>query len=289
MGMKVAGAYGSKTVRRLELKRADGTVAGSVTVTKTEKKKRKKKIQYNFKEISGRIMRSKTSGTARQTLVSARQKVVSLRRMWITRYGVYDDRELYHAIVHAEAIARVAKKRLKHLQEEERADKQGGPCEAEQEDQEKEILTEEMFSEEELAGMDPEELQELLQECQEIMQEAMEELDRLSRGMGSLEEELMLANTEDMDPADLEQMKRKHRADELRDIMLADMRYLKALFDKLAKEKESGGSGIGEGGYENSGADAGVSLELSGMGVPVEASAPTAAELVEGAIIDASV
>lgn len=287
MSMRI-GTYGNQSVKRLELKRADGTVAGSVTIRKAEKKKRKKKIQYNFKEISGRIMRSKTSGTARQTLVSARQKVVALRRMWITRYGVYDDRELYHAIVHAEAIARVAKKRLKHLQEEERADKQGGPCEAEQEEKSREIFTEEMFGGEELPEMDPEELQELMQECQEMLQEALEELERISSGMGDLAEEMMLADTEDMDPEDLEQLKRKHRADELRDIMLADMRYLKAMFDKLAKEKESGGSGIGEGGSPN-GADSGVSLELSGLDIPVEAPAPTAAELVEGAAVDASV
>ncbi|MCM1027018.1 MAG: hypothetical protein NC432_11315 [Roseburia sp.] len=288
MSMRI-GTYGNQSVKRYEIKKADGTVSGSITITTSKAKKKKKKVQYNFKEISGRILKAKTSGMARQTLVSARQKVVSLRRMWIVRSGVYDDQELYHAIVHAEAIARVAKKRLKHLQEEERADKEGGPCEAEQEEETKEIFTEELFDGEQLPGMDPEELQELMQECQELLQEAMEELERLENGMSDLAEELMYADTEDMDPADLEQLKRKHRADEMREIMLADMRYLKAMFDKLAKEKESGSSGIGEGSAGDSSANAGVSLELGGLDIPVTPSAPEAAELVEGATVDASV
>ncbi|MCM1187898.1 MAG: hypothetical protein NC541_01200 [bacterium] len=286
MSMRI-GAYGNQSVKRYEIKRADGTVAGNITVSTSKQKKKKKKVQYNFKEISGRILKAKTSGMARQTLVSARQKVVSLRRMWIVRSGVYDDQELYHAIVHAEAIARVAKKRLKHLQEEERADKEGGPCEAEQEEKTKEIFTEDMFGGE-LPEMDPEELQELIQECQELLQEAMEELERLENGMGDLAEELMYSDTEDMDPADLEQLKKKHRADEMREIMLADMRYLKVMFDKLAKEKQSAGSGIGEGSAENSGAESSVSLELGGVDIPIDVPAPDAVELVEGGMIDTS-
>lgn len=285
MGMRV-GTYGSNQyVRRMELRRADGTVAGTITIRKPVKKKLRK-LQYNFKEISGRILRSKTSNSARQTVVSARQKVVALRRM--QRNGLYDDRELYHAIVHAEAIARVAKKRLKHLQEEERA-KKGGPCDAKTEEKakEKEIFTEDMF--EEMPEMDLKRLQEMIRECQEILQEAMKELERLKSGTGDLAEELLLEGSEEMDPEDLEQMKRKHRADEMREIMLADMRYLKAMFDKLAKERQSAGSGIGGGTGNEGGSEGSVSLELSGLDIPVDTPTVDVAQLVEGGAVDASV
>lgn len=262
-------------VKRIEVKRADGTVAGSITITRTAKKKQKR-LRYNFKEISTRIMRARTSGNARQAMTNARQKVAQLRKM--QKSGVYDDKELQSAILHAEAIARVAKKRMKHLQEEEKADKQGGPCEAELEERSEELTMEEVY------GKIQPELD--LKAVQELMQEAMEELERLN-DTTEFSEELMLAGiSENMDPADLELMKKKHRADELREIMEADMKYLKALFDKLAKEKQSGSSGIGGGGYGN---DNSVSLQLGGVDVPVQPQEIDAAAMAEGGIIDTTV
>lgn len=261
-------------VRRIELKRADGTVAGSITITRTVKKKQKR-LQYNFKEMSTRIMRAKTSGNARQAMTNARQKVAFLRKM--QKSGVYDDKELQSAILHAEAIARVAKKRMKHLQEEEKADKQGGFCEAELEEETEELSMEEGY------GKAQPELD--LKALQELMQEAMEEMEQLN-GTTELSEELMLAGIrEDMDPADLELLKKKHRADELREIMEADMKYLKALFDKLAKEKQCGSSGIG-GSFDN---DSGISLQLGGIDIPVQTAEVDAATAAEGGMIDTTV
>ena len=78
----------------------------------------------------------------------------------------------------------------------------------------------------------------------------------------------------------------------MREIMEADMKYLKAVFDKLAKEKQenaSGGAGsIGDNSlsYMN---DSGVALELGGADIPVQMSPADAAALVEGGTIDASV
>ena len=86
-------------------------------------------------------------------------------------------------------------------------------------------------------------------------------------------EELTLTVKEDMDPADLELLKKKHRAKELREIMEADMKYLKSLFSKLEKEKQAASSG--------------VSLELAGTEMPVPVmEAPIA---VEGGSVDESV
>ena len=254
---------GNNYTKRIEIRKPDGTVAGSISVTKTAKKK-PRRLRYNYKEISGRVLRSKTSGIARQTVASARNSVTVLQRM--RRSGEYDEREMRSAILHAEAIVRVAKKKMKHLLEEEKAKKQ--------------------------PVLDMQALQDLLEQCRELMQEAMEELEDLS-SMSELSEELMLARADgEMDPEDLEQLKKKHRAEELREIMEADMRYLKAMFDRLAKEKQQQSSGMetgggGTGGYGSDGG--GVSLQLGGVDVPVDTPTVDAAALVEGAYLDTTV
>lgn len=68
--------------------------------------------------------------------------------------------------------------------------------------------------------------------------------------------------------------------------MEADMKYLKFMFDKLEKEKQSNSSGSFSGFGAGSSGSEGVSLELGGMDIPVEA-APDAIEVVEGGAVDA--
>ena len=88
---------------------------------------------------------------------------------------------------------------------------------------------------------------------------------------------------------DLELMKKKHRADEMRAIVEADMKYLKFMFDKLEKERQSNNNSISS--YSsvsydsNSSANDSVSLELGGVDIPVEA-APDAMTIVEGGAVD---
>ena len=69
----------------------------------------------------------------------------------------------------------------------------------------------------------------------------------------------------------MELLKKKHRSEELREIMEADMKYLKALFDKLEREKQEGASGLRSNSDYNTNSS-GVSLELGGVDIPVEAS-----------------
>ncbi len=286
---------GNKIRTRIEMRRADGTSAGSISITKSIPKKTKK-LQYSFKEISTRIMQAKTSGSASRVLTSARSKVAMLKRK--QQSGEYDDQDLRHAITHAEAIARVAKKRMKHLREEENAKRQGGPCEAELEDKQENEEIDQLVADgsTEASGEDiQKELQKLKREYQKLMrdaQELMEESVQESGGLEELSEELSHAAADDMDPADLELMKKKHRAKEMREIMEADMKYLKAVFDKLAKEKQENASGgTGSMGDNSSSymSDSGVALELSGADIPVQAAPVDAAALVEGGAIDASV
>lgn len=111
--------------------------------------------------------------------------------------------------------------------------------------------------------------------------------------MDELSEELAVAAADNLDPADLELMKKKHRAKEMREIMEADMKYLKELFDQLAKEKQeiaSGGAGgMGNGGSAGTPVDSGVALELGGADVPVQMPAADVAAASEGGAIDVTV
>ncbi len=82
-------------------------------------------------------------------------------------------------------------------------------------------------------------MEETIQQASRAMEDALQ--------MDELSEELAGA-VDEMEPADLEQLKKKHRADELREIMEADMKYLKALFDRLAKEQRESSALSGLGG-----------------------------------------
>ncbi len=281
--------------KRMEIKDMSGKVVGSVTVTKGKASQVvvKKRLPYSFKEISTRLLKTKKSGNAHQVLISARQKAVSLRLMY--KGGVYDDDEVLAALMHAQAIVRVAKKREKHLQEEERAEKKIGKdgvfCEADLEEKTEEASSRQIHKEEReqtKAKMDLQRMQKLMEQYERMMQEAMKELEQLDN-MDALSEELGIDGEVSMDPEDLELMKKKHRADEMRAIVEADMKYLKFMFDKLEKERQSNNNSISS--YSsvsydnNSSANDSVSLELGGVDIPVEA-APDAMTIVEGGAVD---
>ena len=256
--------------KRLEIKDSGGKVVGSISISKSPEKTTKKRLPYSYKQISTRLLQTKKSGSAHQVLISAKQKVVSLRLMY--KNGVYNDDEVFAALLHAQAITRVAKKRMKHLEEEERVDKKGGFCEGDLEEKTEEASEKQLYREDK-AEVDIRRMQKLMEQYERMMQEAMIGLN------GSIS----------MDPEDLELMKKKHRADEMRDIMEADMKYLKFMFNKLEKEKQSNSSasfGLNLGNSNNS--NQGVSLQLGGVDIPVEA-APDAMTIVEGGAIDATV
>lgn len=278
MGMMV-GTVSSGTTT-ISIKNADGTSAGTIKITKQGRKKRKR-LRYDFKEVSARILKAKTSGNARAAVTMARSKAAMLRKK--QKSSEYDDSELQSAIIHAEKMVRIAKKRLKHLQEEEKAEKNirnGQAAFSEEEvqsfdgqedtdDKESSDISEEIG--EEIAKLSKEELEALMQKMKELMEESSEFMEEAG-GLEELADELM-GSMEDIEPTDLELRKKKHRADELREIMEADMKYLKAMFHRLEKEKQ--------------GVSSGVSLELGGAEIPVTAKETPV--MTEGGSIDASV
>ena len=288
---------------KIDLYNRDGSYAGSLAVstsrTRTSKsnstsktgKKKYKKLQYNFKRLSNQIMRTKTSVNAKQIVTKTKFQIADLKMKLIS--GDYSYEEVHHAIVHAEKIARVAKKRMKNLEQEEYLEKTGRNDEMDLEEmqerqgkQQEEIL--------DTTGMSREEMEQLMQELQQEMEKLEEELEKAMEDSADLMEEFIQGSNRQMDPEDLEELKKKHRAEELRDIMNADMEYLKALFSRLAKEKESAANGS----YGNSDSSSdssgginitGVSLELGGIDVPVDTAAAAAPVEVAGASMDVMV
>ncbi|MBD5394570.1 MAG: hypothetical protein HDR71_09930 [Lachnospiraceae bacterium] len=289
IGMKVVGPHsttetirvGNKIKKITKIKDARGGTVATITVTQKDKSKAKsktKRLQYNFKEVSSQIMKAKTSDGARRAVTKARSKVVLLQRKLKT--GEYDDQDLERALIHARKMERIAKKKVKHLREEEKAEKDG-ICQEKLEEEEETFDLEEM-SEEQEPGLSEQELKELMRELEQLMAESMEELQEASQ-LDELTEEFVGVVEENMDPEDLELLKKKHRSEELREINDADMKYLKALFDKLEKEKESASNGIH---FDSQSDMNGVSLQLAGMDMPVEVSEPV---LTEGGSIDVTI
>lgn len=250
--------------RQISIKRPDGSSVGTITIHSSSLKKLKK-LGYKQRRISTMITQATTSGNARQVLASAKTETVNLRRKLVS--GQYNDREVRAAIRHAERMERVAKKRMKHLQQEEYIEKHGGGTWQTGLDEEGREENSQELEASEFAEMSAEELEELMQELQEEMGELAQEQEL------ELMEMIQTVNT-DMDPQELEQLKKKHRADEMREIVEADMKYLRALFSQLEKERQESIS---------SARDSGVSLQLAGVEIPVQTDGRTAAEVASQA------
>lgn len=275
MGMMIGTR--NSNVKVISIKDLNGTVVGTMSISKSTKKK-SKRLQYNFKLISSQIMMSKNSVSAGRVAAKARGKVAELLRK--RKSSDYDDKELEAAIIHAKRMERIARKRMKHLKEEENA-KQQNFCTAEKEEN-MDLGRETTETGKAYEVMD-EKFTELIREVQvkmeKVMDKSMEEFTESmsdwidEAGLSRLTDELVGIGKQDMDSYDLERLNKKHRSEELREIIEADMKYLKALFGKLAKEKQE--------------AAGGVSLEFSGMEIPVGMTEVPV--MTEGGSIDLSV
>ena len=251
--------------------------ADAIRIQKKQASQKKKKLNYNYKKISRQITMNNTSTGARRVITKAREEVVSLLRKQMS--GKYDETDIRHAIIHARKMERVARRKKKHLEEEEKA-KATGKGLVEQgtgsdEDEKMKKLEESM---ENLKDEELERMQELMEEYERLMQELEE-----TGGVNDIMKEYMGASQQEMSPEEVDELRKKHRADEMKDIVEADMKYLKAMFNKLAREKQAG---IQQAFQQET--NPAVSLELQGVDIPVSAeTGQSAAELVEGANVDA--
>ena len=194
-----------------------------------------KKLKYQFKNLSTKILRSKTSLAAKQVAGQARREVLRLKSK--KQSGDYDSEEIQAAIDHAKAMERVARKKARHLEEEEMAKCTGGPCAGSRIDEE-----------EKLSGEDT-----------KTAKENQKELDDAQ---------------ESMDPADLKMMKIKHRNKEMKDMVKADAEYLKAVIDRLEKMKSGGVIPMNTGSLSFGSSDTMSAAEVAGVSAPAAAPMP---------------
>ena len=269
MGMMVGA--GGVVVRTADPYGAAKSKNWSPVSKSTTNKKKPKRLNYNYRDVSGRILRAKTSVSATLVVTHARTMVAVLRR----RYGCgeYNDRDLEIAIIHAEKMVRIAKKKLKNLKMEETGRRTSEAEKAQEElEEENSLSTADMQSEEK--EISAEELRDMIRELEQELQQLAAEnsfddlMDECLGAGGAVSEE------------DLERIKKKHRCDEMRQIVEADMKYLKAMFQRMMQEQQE--------------AAAAATLELSGAAAnhtPVMISMAAAAETPAeaGATVDASV
>ncbi len=237
-----------------------------ITSKKTSDETAKKKLNYSYKEISTQILRAKNSVSAEQVVIKAKRKVLELKRKMGNKN--IDADELSVALNHAKSMERVAKKKKHNLEleelaeitserdermeEQEEAGKQdsgdriegstGSVYDATSaviEETEEEIsdrLTEldkaetameiqEAYPEHELFNMD--DMEELIESFSEEEKEMLEQqLD-------------MLGQMEIIDPhmteEDLKELKQKHRNAEQKQIVKAEMEYLKQTYERMQR------------------------------------------------------
>lgn len=267
-----------------------------------------KKLKYQFKNISSKILRSKTSQAAKQAAGQARREIMRLKRQKQNSDSDSDSEEIDAAIAHAQAMERVAKKKAKHLEEEEMMKAAGGICQGDRiseeetkdtqdaeaknvqnaEEMSRDLSAYEYAGNEAYAGdsydisdyvdlgMDAfyaqagDFMSEMSDFTSEMMQEMSDSLRDLMEEMGldGLSDTAVSVDRE-MDPADLKMMKIKHRNKEMKDIVKADAEYLKAVFDHLEKMKDNAVIPTGNTGAVSAGmTGTSFSADVAGVGVP---------------------
>lgn len=208
-----------------------------------------KKLKYQHKSISSKILRAKTSAAAKQAVSSAKREVIKLKRQRLD--PDCDKEELEAAISHAKDMERVAQKKARHLELEELAKATGCVLgESDTEDTSSlepdrgnsdENIDEVMDIEDEassgdslLEPIDIEEtdsdmVEELTSEVMEDLSEGMKEMLE-EMGFGEISEDLEVYSG-NMSDDDIRKMEIRHRNSEMKDIVKADADYLKTVFE----------------------------------------------------------
>ena len=224
--------------------------------------------KYNYKTVASKIQRAKTSISAGQAVLAAKRETLKIKRKISSGNG--DPEELQLALTHAKRMEMVARKKQHHLELEEMVERTQSRDEKleNQRDVGQQMQSalasaeEEKITEKEDAIFDAREemLDAALQQMQEgeasFSEEELKELNEMISEFGEeelkeLEEVVELMETmEVVDPhmskADLEELKRKHRASEDKAIMKANMEYLKDMIKhELAKHASMPGMGGG--------------------------------------------
>lgn len=216
-----------------------------LTKTSNEKKetKVKKKLYYSYKDVSFKIQQAKTSLSAGQAVISAKRKVMELRRK--ASSGNTDSEELQLALSHAKKMEMIAKRKKRNLEleemveqvkaQDERAEKaKEGYGDAQNDVVEAAKVVVEQ-AQEDIANQRDKYAEELSAEAEKMLEEfGQEEMEMLEETMEMLEQ--LEAVNPHMSDEKFEELKRKHRASEDKALNKANMEYLKGMMKQLEKE-----------------------------------------------------
>lgn len=165
----------------------------------------KKRLTYNYRRVSGAILRSKTRMQASNALTSAKSNLANLRRKLGT--GKYSDDELRIAITHADKMVRAARKKVANLKREELRKK--SDRNAEQGREHKNTVIKQKHQDK--------------GEIQQLDVKLDQELLRLKKQLKQLSEA----------------EKNSHRRSENYELLVADMEYLKKKIGLMRQEQEN--------------------------------------------------
>lgn len=233
--------------------------------------KKKKKLNYSFKQISTRVIQAKTASDAYLAYVSTLYKVVELRKKCM--HDDYDASEAMIALSHAEAILLVARKKKEHLKEEERAEEQCDETGIPTTDTASASIEPHSLSDDDVSALEEEMADFSRKEFEKMLKDIEEEMN-FEAEMNDLCEMI----SPDMSEDDIEELKKKHRAREMMEITKADMKYLRAMFEKY--EHEKGSSGLSK---------PGSSTDMADMAYFALASEQVSTECFSGLSIDVNI
>ncbi len=222
----------------------------------------KKRLKYNYKSVSKKIIQSKDSNSAEKAVTAARQATRDLKCQ--AAEGKCDAEDIEAALLHAKRMEVVAEKHLKFIREEETAEhfqKEGNITSAlaatpNTSDSDAALLSEKK-ADEDLKAEVRDYLESLGYESKTETNDArsagiegslggardadisdMAELtDDMTKGLNeelsNLSDMLDAPDLYNMSPEDVKLLKQKHRAKEMKEMAEADAEYLKAVFEKL--------------------------------------------------------
>ncbi len=233
---------------------------------KEEEEKKDKLLEsgkvYNFKEVSNKIMRAKTSISAGQAVVAAKRKVSELKRKLAASGG---DDELQMALTHARKMEVVAERKKNNLTLEEmvkntqkrdeileKMEKKGESPETQMlEELKDKVMDRQLEHIDEQADIQREEAERMQEKMQEEMaekieaseEEMMEQMSSFVEEMSDKESEMLREMSEMLDAMEtvdphmseeaLDKLKLKHRLSEQKSLMKADMEYLKDMYKHI--------------------------------------------------------
>lgn len=255
-----------------EIRKMDRNQPAAYSVKSLDKPKKnqvkKKKCGYDYRELSGKILRASTPYSAAQAAASASVKVGTLKKMLGT--GAYDDNDVKKAIQHAQRMERAAKKRMRNLETEEQKKRTKDRAQNEEKLKEK-------------AAKKPKKktYKKVNKETEEVKIEAR--LSQIKKNLKAIEADQRRFN----------RRRKNKRLEEMHDVFKANMDYLYSRLEQMEREQAEAdfscegfntdfntdfGGGI---------SSDGVSLELGGAEIDVPSmDVPVSAE---GGAVDITV